>query len=275
MLRRCSRLQRSHVHTRRPFSTPSTQVRRAADSSSALSPHVEQTGCAVSWFIRPVSTRHGFPSGISGTIVTMVSEPEPSTSRLELRQWHECDRTPFAALNSDPLVMEHFPAPLNRDQSDALMGRCVEQLQRDGNGRWAVQIRASGEFIGFVGLAMPGWEAAFTPCTEIGWRLARSAWGHGYATEAANTVLARAFGPLGLDEVVSFTTTHNLRSQRVMQRIGMTHGLSEDFDHPRVADGPLRRHVLYRLSKTDWEGRPADVPPCTVPRFGRDLVGGR
>lgn len=178
---------------------------------------------------------------------------EPSTPRLVLRQWHKGDRAPLAALNADPLVMEHFPALLTRDQSDAMADRCVRQLQRDGFGLWAVEIRASREFIGFVGLAMPTWESAFTPCTEIGWRLARSAWGHGYATEAANASLATAFGRLGLDEVVSFTTTHNLRSQRVMERIGMKRDPAEDFDHPRVADGPHRRHVLYRLSRGDWD----------------------
>ncbi len=174
---------------------------------------------------------------------------EPSTSRLVLRQWRESDRQPFAALNADPLVMEHFPALLSRDESDTMMGRCIVQLDRDGYGLWAVEVRSSGEFIGFVGLAMPTWEAAFTPCTEIGWRLARSAWRHGYATEAANAALAMAFSVVGLDEVVSFTTSSNLRSQRVMERIGMTRDPSEDFDHPRVAVGPHRRHVLYRINR--------------------------
>lgn len=185
---------------------------------------------------------------------------EPVTSRLVLRQWRQADRAPFAALNADPLVMEQFPALLSRDQSDAMMSRCAAALERDGYGLWALEIRTSGEFIGFVGLAVPGWEAAFTPCTEIGWRLARPAWGHGYASEAANAALATAFGPTGLDEVVSFTTTGNVRSQQVMQRIGMTRDESEDFDHPRVVDGPLRRHVLYRLHRADWEMR-RPLPP--------------
>lgn len=177
---------------------------------------------------------------------------EPSTSRLSLRQWREDDRGSFAALNADPVVMQHFPALLTRDQSDALADRCTERLRRDGFGLWAVEIRDSGQFIGFVGLAVPGWEAEFTPCTEIGWRLARSAWGHGYATEAANAALATAFGPARLDEVVSFTTTGNSRSRRVMQRLGMARDPAEDFDHPRISDGPLRRHVLYRLKGADW-----------------------
>lgn len=186
---------------------------------------------------------------------------EPLTRRLVLRQWRDEDRTPFAALNADPLVMEHFPALLTRDQSDALVDRCIERIQGDGYGLWAVEVRTGGEFIGFVGLAVPTWEAPFTPCTEIGWRLARSAWGQGYATEAANAVLATAFSACGLDEVVSFTTTGNLRSQRVMERIGMTHHACEDFDHPRLSGGPLRRHVLYRLNQADWERRDQD-PAC-------------
>jgi RimJ/RimL family protein N-acetyltransferase len=182
---------------------------------------------------------------------------EPSTPRLVLRQWRDGDRTPFAALNADPVVMEHLLTVLTRDQSDALMDRCVEQIQTDGYGLWALEVRTNGEFIGFVGLAAPRWEAAFTPCTEIGWRLARSAWGHGYATEAANAALATAFGPVGLAEVVSFTTTGNVRSQHVMQRIGMKRDPSEDFDHPRVPAGPLRRHVLYRISRAEFRRRRA------------------
>jgi RimJ/RimL family protein N-acetyltransferase len=175
------------------------------------------------------------------------------TERLVLRQWRESDRAPFAAMNADPVVMECFPATLDRSQSDALMDRCIEQLRRAEYGLWAVEVRSSSEFIGFVGLAVPSWDAAFTPCTEIGWRLARSAWRHGYATEAARKALAMAFGPAGLDEVVSFATTGNVRSQHVMQRIGMTRDRSEDFDHPLVLDGPLRRHVLYRLTRADWK----------------------
>jgi RimJ/RimL family protein N-acetyltransferase len=167
---------------------------------------------------------------------------------------------PFAALNADPVVMAHFPALLTRDESDAQMDRCADQLRRRGYGLWAVQIRATSEFVGFLGLAVPSWKAAFTPCTEVGWRLARSAWGHGYATEAATAVLETAFGQLELDEVVSFTTTDNLPSQRVMQRIGMRRDPSEDFDHPRVEDGPWRRHVLYRLSRASWELR-RDITP--------------
>lgn len=190
---------------------------------------------------------------------------EPLTRRLVLRQWRDEDRTPFAALNADPLMMEHFPSVMTPDQSDALVDRCITRIQRDGYGLWAVEVITSGEFIGFVGLAVPTWEAAFTPCTEIGWRLARSAWGQGYATEAANAALATAFGTIGLNEVVSFTTTSNQRSQRVMRRIGMTRHPSEDFDHPQVAGAPLSRHVLYRISRAEWEQTPPLVRPGAPP----------
>jgi RimJ/RimL family protein N-acetyltransferase len=200
----------------------------------------------------PVST-HGRRPGTFKPMGTGLIEP--ITARLALRQWRDDDRVAFAALNTDPLVMEHFPAILSREQSDAMVDRCVEHIERNGYGLWAVAVRTTGQLIGFVGLAVPTWEAAFTPCTEIGWRLARSAWGLGYATEAATAALATAFGPVGLDEVVSFTTTGNLRSQHVMQRLGMTRDPSEDFDHPRVADGPLRRHVLYRISRSGWDRR--------------------
>jgi len=256
MLRRFSRLHRSQVQTCRPFSTPSAHVSRAASSSSGIRPHVVQASRVVSSVICPVSTRRAGQTSahVAASVATVVTRViEPCTARLRLRQWRDDDRTPFAALNADPLVMHHFPDLLTRDQSDAMVDRCVAALERDGYGLWAVEVSASGEFIGFVGLAVPTWHASFAPRTEIGWRLTSSAWGHGYATEAAHAALATAFGLVGLDEVVSFTTIGNLPSQNVMQRIGMTRDPSEDFDHPRVADGPLRRHALYRISRADWQ----------------------
>jgi RimJ/RimL family protein N-acetyltransferase len=145
--------------------------------------------------------------------------------------------------------MEHFPAPLTRDESDAFAASCRGHIAEHGWGLWPVEVVETGEFIGFVGLNEPRFDAHFTPAVEVGWRLARSAWGHGYATEAARAALAHAFDVLGLDEVVSFTSTTNVRSQRVMQRLGMTHDPADDFDHPRVEDPRIRRHVLYRLSR--------------------------
>ena len=149
--------------------------------------------------------------------------------------------------------MEHFPATLGREESDALAARIREHLAVRGFGLWAVEVPGRVPFIGFVGLAVPRFEAPFTPCVEIGWRLAAEHWGRGYATEAATAVLAHAFGPLGLAEVVSFTVPANRRSRRVMERLGMTRSPADDFEHPGLPDGhPLRPHVLYRLSQSAW-----------------------
>jgi ribosomal-protein-alanine N-acetyltransferase len=174
---------------------------------------------------------------------------ELRTERLLLRQWRDDDLEPFAELNADPEVMEHFPAPLARDESDRLARRARDRIAADGWGLWAVEVVGSQPFVGFVGLAEPGFEAHFTPALEVGWRLARTAWGNGYATEAGRAALAYAFEELGRDEVVSFTSTGNLRSRRVMERLGMTHDPADDFDHPRVEDPRLRRHVLYRSTR--------------------------
>jgi RimJ/RimL family protein N-acetyltransferase len=178
--------------------------------------------------------------------------------RLILRGWREDDLEPFAELNADPEVMEHFPAPLTRGESDALAGRIVAGLAEHGFGLWAVEVAGTGEFIGFTGLALQTFQARFTPAVEVGWRLRRSAWGHGYATEAATASLDHAFGPAGLDQVVSMTATANLRSQAVMRRLGMTRDPADDFDHPRIDEGsPLRRHVLFRLDAAAWRARRA------------------
>jgi len=173
--------------------------------------------------------------------------PQLRTGRLVLRAWRDDDLAPFAALNADPEVMEHFPSTLTAEQSDQLVARIAAGFAQHGFGLWAVEATGTSPFIGFVGLAVPGFEAAFTPCVEIGWRLARGAWGHGYASEGARAVLRFAFEDRGLDEIVSFTAATNVRSQSVMHRIGMTHDPADDFDHPRIPAGErLRRHVLYR-----------------------------
>lgn len=174
---------------------------------------------------------------------------ELRTDRLWLRRWRPGDRAPFAALNADAEVMRHFPAPLLRDESNAFADRIGLSLERDGWGLWALEVQATREFIGFTGLARATFEARFTPAVEIGWRLARAAWGHGYATEAARAAAGFGFEQLGCEELVSFTAVSNARSRAVMQRLGMTHDPADDFDHPRVPEGhPARRHVLYRLA---------------------------
>jgi RimJ/RimL family protein N-acetyltransferase len=174
-----------------------------------------------------------------------MSDVEIETARLLLRRWGDEDRAPFAALNADPVVMEHMPSVLTRAESDAMYERIAK------TDLFAAVTKHDRAFIGFIGLSRPRFEAHFTPCTEIGWRLARSAWGHGYATEGARAALAYGFDTLGLDEIVSFTAPANVRSLRVMEKVGMTRSPQDDFDHPSLPEGhPLRRHVLYRLVRS-------------------------
>jgi RimJ/RimL family protein N-acetyltransferase len=176
---------------------------------------------------------------------------ELRTARLVLRPWRDGDRDAYAALNADPRVMEHFPAPLSRAESDAGAARISAHFAAQGFGLWAAEVIDGAPFVGFIGLAVPSFAAHFTPCTEIGWRLAHDVWGQGYATEGATAVVRFAFGTLGLEELVAMTVPANLRSRRVMEKLGMRHDPSDDFDHPRMPDGhPLRRHVLYRLRPT-------------------------
>jgi RimJ/RimL family protein N-acetyltransferase len=171
------------------------------------------------------------------------------TDRLILRRWRDSDREPFAALNADPAVMEHFPSALTREQSDAMVDAIEAGFDAYGFGLWALEIAETGEFIGFTGLSVPSFDAPFTPTVEVGWRLARPAWGHGYASEAARHAVAHGLHDAGLPEIVSFTTVGNVRSRAVMERIGMTRDPADDFDHPRLpVDSPLRPHVLYRIS---------------------------
>jgi RimJ/RimL family protein N-acetyltransferase len=173
-----------------------------------------------------------------------------STERLVLREWRAADRTPFAAMNADPRVMEHFPATQTRAESDAFADRIAAHFDEHGYGLWAVEPRdGSAGFLGFVGLQHVSFAAPFAPAVEIGWRLAYDAWGRGYATEAARAALGYAFGEAALDEVVSFTTVANERSQAVMRKIGLRRDPAGDFDHPRVDDPRIRPHVLYRIRR--------------------------
>ena len=172
------------------------------------------------------------------------------TERLILREWRCEDRAPFAALNADPPVMEFLPGLLSRADSDAMADRIEAHFAEHECGFWAVEVAGGAPFIGFVGLAIPGFTAHFTPCVEVGWRLAYDYWGKGYASEAARAALDDGFGRLGCDEIVSFTVPHNARSRAVMDRLGMKRDPADDFDHPSLGeDSPLRRHVLYRLTR--------------------------
>jgi RimJ/RimL family protein N-acetyltransferase len=177
--------------------------------------------------------------------------PRLVTDRLALREWRDADREPFAAMNADPRVMEHFPAILTRTASDAFVDRIVARWSEDGHGLWAVEQTADGAFLGFTGLAAPVVDVpGMPPFVEVGWRFAVDAWGHGYATEAARAAVAWGFEVLGIDEIASWTTVANARSRAVMERIGMTHDPADDFEHPRLPVGhPQRPHVLYRLRR--------------------------
>lgn len=189
----------------------------------------------------------------SPTIDSGAPVPELRTERLVLRAWRDADRAPFAAMNADPVVMEHFPSTLTRDESDAFIERVLQRWAQGRPSLWAVEVPDVADFVGYVGLLEPSFTATFTPCVEVGWRLAAPFWGRGYAPEAATAALEHGFDVLGLDEIVSFTAPANDRSRRVMEKLGLHHDPADDFDHPNLAPGdPLRRHVLYRLTAAEW-----------------------
>ncbi len=184
--------------------------------------------------------------------------PDPVTlngPRLTLRPYTEADREDFAAMNADPRVMRYFPAALSRAESDAFMDRIGAHMAQHGYGFWALQRHGQAGLVGLCGLAripwdIP-WEAPSDPPVEIGWRLRPEFQGQGYAEEAARIALAHGFGPLGLPEIVAFTLPDNLPSWRLMERLGMRR--AGGFGHPRLPEGhPMRRHLLYRLTRRDW-----------------------
>lgn len=186
--------------------------------------------------------------------------PDPielETQRLRLVAWQERHIAPFAEMNADPEVMLYFPATLTEEQTRAGVEIWRSQFAERGWSNWAVELKRSGQFIGFVGLSVPRRQLPFSPCVEVGWRLARQFWGQGYATEAAKASLALGFGQLGLSEIVSFTALTNLPSRAVMERIGMRN-TGRDFDHPAVPEGSsLRRHCLYVITREQWQSSDA------------------
>jgi RimJ/RimL family protein N-acetyltransferase len=174
--------------------------------------------------------------------------PTLQTERLILRPWRDEDLAAWAEMSADPRVMEFFPSALTRAEAEETAARMRERLSSEGFGWWALEVKGGASFVGVIALQMVPFEAAFTPAMEVGWRLAFEHWGHGFATEGAAAALRFAFESLGQREVVAMTAAINLRSQRVMERLDMTHDAVDDFDHPRLDTGhPLRRHVLYRL----------------------------
>ncbi len=187
----------------------------------------------------------------------MKTHSQPlKTERLLLRRWRDEDFAPFAALNADPLTMRFMPSVLTGDETRALMERLEEHHRLHGFGVWAVEAPGVAPFIGFTGLQRVAFDAPFLPAVEIGWRLEPSFWGKGYATEAAKAALRVGFEGLNLDQIVSFTVQANKPSWSVMERLGMHRDPAEDFDHPRLPVGhPLRRHILYRLTRAEWQAR--------------------
>jgi RimJ/RimL family protein N-acetyltransferase len=176
--------------------------------------------------------------------------PTIVTPRLLLRPWRPADREAWVAMSADPRVMEFLRGTQVRADALAVADRLAAQLERDGYGWWVAECAERGSFAGVIALQEVPFEAAFTPALEVGWRLAAEYWGRGYATEGARAALAFAFNELDRTDVVAITARINLRSQRVMQRLGMTYDATADFEHPRVARGdPLRPHVLYRIRR--------------------------
>ena len=166
----------------------------------------------------------------------MLHIHELETNRLLLRQWHASDFPVFAQMNANEEVMQFFPAKLSAHESDAMAQRCHDLIQQRGWGFWAAQEKSSGAFIGFIGLHVPIADLPFSPCVEIGWRLSRTSWGKGLATEGASAALGFAFNELSLPEVVAFTALNNERSERVMKRLGMQRD-ERTFRHPSLPKG--------------------------------------
>jgi len=173
-----------------------------------------------------------------------------TTERLILRTWRKADAGPYFAMNQDPQVIEHLLGPLTMEQVNEFMATMNDQQDKKGHTLWAVELKENGDFIGFIGLNYTDWPAHFTPAVEVGWRLGSQYWGKGYATEGAKAALEYGFNQCGLKEIVSFTVPANVRSIRVMEKIGLKRNVKDDFAHPRLSlDHPLSQHILYRLAK--------------------------
>jgi RimJ/RimL family protein N-acetyltransferase len=189
-------------------------------------------------------------------MMTVVSQTAIlTTNRLILRSWRRSDREPFARMNADPRVMEFFAMRLSPEESDSMLERIETHFRQNGFGLWAAELRRDGAFVGFVGFDIPSYEAPYS--VELGWRLAREHWGQGLATEGAQAVVGYGFRTLAFREIVATTVPANTRSRRVMEKLGMTHDSADDFEHPLLPEGhALRRHVLYRLRRLDWQLQP-------------------
>ena len=186
----------------------------------------------------------------SSRVCVVTLQPELRTPRLRLRRWIPEDHEPFAVMNADPRVAEYLPTPLTREQSEAIIARVEAHFEKHGFGLWAIEVLEDRRFAGYVGLMHPRFETHFTPCVEVGWRLAPEHWGRGYATEGARAAIDYGLDVVKLDEILSWTVPANTRSRRVMEKLGMTQDPKDDFDHPLLPAGhPLRPHVLYRIRR--------------------------
>ena len=177
------------------------------------------------------------------------------TERLIMRQWLPSDYSLFSVINADPAVMKYYPNIFTEQKSNEFAKKCETLISNNGWGFWAVELKNSSEFIGFVGLHNPEAKLPFSPCTEIGWRISNLYWGHGYATEAGNAALKFAFEQLKLDEVISFASLKNKKSIRVMEKLNMVNTFS-NFNHPSIPKGhDLQEHVLYKIIKKNWDNK--------------------
>lgn len=173
------------------------------------------------------------------------------TERLILREWQDSDLAPFIAMGQDPLVMEYFPGLLKPEESSAMIARIKTTLKECGFCLYACELKSTKEFIGFIGLSAPKFKAHFTPCVEIGWRIASQHWGKGYAIEGALKCLESGFNEFNLNEIVSIAVKENYKSHNVMNKIGMQRDLSGDFLHPNLAPShKLAQHTLYRMPRS-------------------------
>lgn len=190
------------------------------------------------------------------------------TDRLILRTWREENLLPFSRLNADSRVMEYFPSTLTFDQTKSFLEMLKTRQEEDGFSFLAAELKSTGEFIGMIGLNRPRYQTPFTPCVEIGWRIAFEHWNNGYATEGATACLAYGFENLNLDEIVSFTASTNLKSQRIMEKIGMQRNPTGDFNHPNVPEGhPLSLHVLYFVKKEQFLNSARPKTSRTISNF--------
>lgn len=182
----------------------------------------------------------------------MINEYLFTSERLGFRNWSKNDLEEFAKLNADPEVMEHFPKPLSRVETEEYIDRLILRFKVQGYCYFATEVIETGEFIGMIGITDQEFKSEFTPATDIGWRLKKTAWGNGYATEGAERCLEYAFDTLKKDKIISTCTSNNKSSENVMKKIGMVK--VGEFNHPYLKDYPkLEKCLCYEITKSRWD----------------------